>query len=249
MSLREKAASTLAQFRGDPEGLAELAGLVREELHKQAQPKPRTEMDPAERLALCTESSNRKAAHAATNEKLNGEASATEKEQEAMRKKLQRLREALTDNDRAYCAWRDPVMARLWAERPELADELVARTDTEARSLRNDHYVLPPRVEIVGPRGKGELVSAGESGVGNMARMITNSETVEARRKALFALADSVRQWTTCGKFGTTAELQRLFDDAYAALPKVEALHDVLRRDVRGHEVLGRTWPSSPPAA
>ena len=177
---------------------------------------------------------------------LKGEEQAEREIQEAagrLRKAEQDLvriaeRRSLTRQE--YIAFRDPTMARLWAERPALVDELIARVETEARELKVKSFVLPPGPDdaehILSQRpSAGEIVRE-DGALVDMPRVLSTGTSVRARQGGLRDLAEAIRDATCKGEWATTEELGQLFSNLYAALPAVESLADVASQDVRGRK-------------
>jgi hypothetical protein len=248
MGLREAAKGILAELIGKPEELAEL----RDALKALPPPPPpgRPVMSADERRALGAELAQRydlvvvQGGEQARRETAEAQARLSQAQAD-----LARIAEVHSEKCSQYVAWRDVVLARLWAERPDKVDKLLERAEGEARALCADVHVLPPYVQIVSDaRGAGEIISNGLNEA-DMARPVTNSASIESRRKGLFALAHEVREWTCKGMFASGNELQEMFDHAYRALPSVEPLADVMRRDIRGRRFVAPTPRPPLPAA
>ena len=121
------------------------------------------------------------------------------------------------------------MQSRLSAERPLLADQLIARCQTEGAELRIEILEIRPAQGVgehilsYNPRATGEILdAAAEARILATPLVRDNGAAVRARGLALHALGEEVREWTAKGAYGTEAELRRMFDAAYRALPQVE---------------------------
>lgn len=243
MAIKEAIQGFVRELLNKPEDLAALRDALSA---LPAPPAPgRAVMDAAERKALGQELASSYDAVVT-----RGRAAADAKRAE-LEGQLAKARAALVElsneQDRATYAYtdrRDLVMARLWAERPAEVDELIAAVEAEARELRPGTYNLAPAPPDPGsnvllgnhPKAVGTLMSDVHPDIGS--RQINNSESVERRRAALFALAEQLREWTRKGAYGSVGELREMYAKAHAALPAVEPLRDVMARDPRGRAAL-----------
>jgi hypothetical protein len=153
-----------------------------------------------------------------------------------------------------YTRRRDPVLARLWDERPQEVDEITAELEAEAHSLRSSSVVIRAanrteqwalKHQIFGPAIAGELVHEdayrSRSPLDSEVVHLSNRGDVTARSRALLGLAEQVREWTRKGQFGSVDELRELVAKAYGQLPVVEseeslrarARHEAAREAVR----------------
>jgi len=134
-----------------------------------------------------------------------------------------------------YALERDAITDRLWRERLPLVDELLARIDGEARDLRPETHTRLPQPNpadnalLNWPGRTGALVREGEADPELVPRVTTNGPHVEARRRALHALAEELREATSRGRYATEAELRALFDREYRRLPAVPSLRELER--------------------
>jgi hypothetical protein len=169
-------------------------------------------MTPEERRAIGAELAQRHKAFMAECERAAAAVREAEaKRDEAVRECERAYMAAAAVDDGAYTRWRDAEIARLWAARPRLADELIARVIEESHSLKVETVEAPSR-----------LVSQdGHYAVRSNTRGVTNRPCVEARSHALRALADDIRRGVERGVVCDEAELQRMFDTAYRKLPAI----------------------------
>jgi hypothetical protein len=165
----------------------------------------------------------------------------------ALREAEKRL-QALADEEGAarssWVSWRDSQEQIAWEQRPPLVDELIARTVEERLSLghRIERHDIPPPdplkgatpVAYNGPGAVGEIVDPYATSPIRFIRTVSNAESITARVKALWGLAEDIESWTRRGTYSTVADLQRLFDAAYKALPAIEPIAAVLKRDIHG---------------
>jgi hypothetical protein len=216
------------------------------------------DLDPKEFAALAAEQRARIAGYPLAAEKLKAEAAAAEAARQKAEASLQRIESAQSALSSEFTSARDGSAKRLLDGCPAVVHERVALCKSEAAALKTDSYALPPEPlrgtpsMYTGPAAVGEIVdnSIGAA-LAALPRNVSNIESVSARRRGLFALADQILDWTWKGEFTTVAEFEQLFARAYAALPKVEALQETLQRDIRGRNyvktVAGR--PALPPGA
>lgn len=252
MTLKETVRTALREILGEPEGQAALRDAIVPAPASKA-PSARSEMTATERKALGAELATAFATVTSEGVRLRNAVTAAWARLSAAQSEHARLGAEQGELASNYCARRDPIMARLWAERPALADELIAQVETEARSLRSESYALPEEGLGGQPMSYGGRAAVGEivrdDDLSSMPRNVSNGASVEARRKGLYSLAENIKEWTTKGLFATVAELQAMFDGEYSALPKAESLREVMQRDARARKFIrpSATWPA--PAA
>jgi hypothetical protein len=224
---------------GKPAELAELRDALA------ALPAPgRTEMPEVERRAVGVEYRRRHAEFVSTDARLKVETEEASRAVELAQANVSRLAEETSVSACSWTAWRDATGRRAWEMRPALVDQLIALVREEASHLRADGIGLPAAAlkgwspwNYSGPAAVGELLDP-RSRLEDLPHGVTNAESVDARRAALRALAETIETWTCCGAYATKDDLQGLFDKAYRSLPKVESLREVLKRDPRGAQYI-----------
>lgn len=241
------------ELLGKPHELAELRDAL--QAVPAVAPPARPEMDPEQYAALAREQKARITAFGTSRERLTAE---TEAAEAAARKAGEAVDRSRAQFDRLvldFTQSRDEVAKRLLDGCPAVVKARAEQCRREAAGLTTESFFLP--VEVGGGHIWGGPSTVGEiandsigAAMAALPRNVSNSESVSARRKALYALAELILDWAWQGAFGTVEEFERLFKGAYASLPKVEPLRDVLKRDIRGrHFVNSLRRPALPPAA
>jgi len=214
-----------------PEERAALRGA----LDPPAGPQSRTEMPAAERRALGAMLVSLAAGYERRRDELQRAIAASQEKHRDLDREQGELGGELAGLGDGYCSQRDPIMARLWAERPAWADELIARVEEEAVAiLRNPQLrELPADAALFvasNPRVTGEIVDE-NAPLSVIAQTFSNSASCEVRSRALRDLAQQVRSWTEKGAYSTPAELEAMFGEAYAALPAIEGVDSVVESE------------------
>jgi hypothetical protein len=159
-------------------------------------------------------------------------------------KKLGALADEQAAETSSWVSWRDSQEQIAWDQRPELVDALIARTVEERLSLgrRIERHDIPPpdpfkgatTLAYNGPGAVGEIVDPYAASPLPFFRTVSNVASVTARVRALWGLGEDLESWTRRGSYSTEQELQRLFDAAYRALPGIEPIASLLKRDTHG---------------
>lgn len=139
-----------------------------------------------------------------------------------------------------WTTWRDAYEAQAWASRGPHVDALIKSVKAEAAALQVDRIELWTDQSLKGaehvlaynPRATGALINEGTADLSPMARVISNSTSVVARRKALMDLVVTIEDWVRRG--ADEQDLRAKFAAAHRALPEVASLRSVLKTDVRG---------------
>lgn len=147
-----------------------------------------------------------------------------------------------------YAVFRDSEGARLWAGRPPLVDELIARCRSEATAKPTLLAVPGCNPNIAYRAGRAYAIVRGHEEPDESdftgPLPVGNHDSVYARAVALRELAEQLERWTRYGTYATEADLTRQFNEAYAKLPVAEDVLDVVRRlaenDPRCRAYLGR---------
>lgn len=235
MTAAQSVKSFVRDLLGKPAELAEL----RDVMAALPPPPSRPVMDDAERVALgkvlAEDYEATMVAGSTTYERARIQAAA--RLHEAQRA-LEQLVEERAATVAGYTARRDPRLQRLWAERLPEVDELLSALEEEARELRVEHFELPPderRINLLGnpanPRVVGEIVPMDRGGPTMFeGRSATNAQSVEARRRGLRALGESIRVATERGAYGSVQELLTLHARGYRELPAVETVAQLAAR-------------------
>jgi hypothetical protein len=192
---------------------------------------------------------------------------------EANRKELaaaeERLRLAQAERDRllgtmssdAYVRKRDAIFTKCWDGRPALADKLLAQLDAELAGQSIQRYFLPSNEDpgrhvFASDQGAGAVVDErAAQAVVDMARVVSNARSVQARARALHEFKDRLRDVVARAEVADASELQAWFNAEYAALPAIENVTAELARDIRGRAFVKeaakahRSTSPLPPAA
>jgi hypothetical protein len=203
--------------------------------------------DPQEFAVLAREQKNRIAGYSKSSERLTAELDAERENAEAVKLKadeaISRLAAQLDTLRSTFTRDRDEAAKRLLDGCPAVVMARTEQCRQEAAGLRSDSFFLPPEAVRGTPSTYGGPAAIGEipddsigAALAALPRNVSNAQSVSARRGGLLALAEQCLDWTWKGDFSTADEFEKLFARAYSSLPKVEALRDVLARDVRGRD-------------